>query len=208
MLQPLVLSYPWDGLVPYISERTLQIHYNRHYLSYLNKLNALLLKSNIPINYPISNLFAGIDAFPLNDRDDILYNSGGVLNHELYFSELSPTPNKEVPEPLNSAIIKKFGSIKNFKDRFIEYATTLPGSGYTFVAINKNGELVLMNLANQDSPYSYGMIPIMNIDNWEHAYYLDRLNERVVYIDAFFQVLNFNKVNQNYQNAMKQTKTS
>lgn len=206
MLQPLVLSYPWNGLVPYISERTLQVHYNRHYLSYLNKLNSLLLKSNVPIQYPISNLFTSIDAFPLKDRDDILYNAGGVLNHELYFSELSQNPNKTVPEPLHSAIVKKFGSIQNFKDRFIEYATTLPGSGYTFLAVDKRGDLVLLNLSNQDSPYSFEMIPIMNIDNWEHAYYLDRLNERGVYIDAFFQVLDYNKVNENYQNAMRQLK--
>lgn len=208
MLQPLVLTYPWNGLVPYISERTLEIHYSRHYLSYLNKLNSLLLKSNVPINFPISNLFISIDAFPIKDRDDILYNAGGVLNHELYFSELSQSPNKTIPEPLNSAIVKKFGSVQNFKDRFIEYATSLPGSGYTFLAVNKNGELVLLNLSNQDSPYSYRMIPIMNIDNWEHAYYLDRLNERGVYIDAFFQVLDFNKVNQNYQNAIHQIQSS
>lgn len=208
MLQPLALTYSWDALIPYISERTLQIHYNRHYLSYLNKLNSLLLKSNVPINYPISNLFTSIDAFPLKDRDDILYNAGGVLNHELYFSELSQNPNKSIPESLNSAIIKKFGSIQNFKDRFIEYASTLPGSGYTFLAVDKNGELVLLNLSNQDSPYSFYMIPIMNIDNWEHAYYLDRLNERGVYIDAFFQVLDFDKVNKNYQNAMNQIKSS
>ena len=204
MLQPFALPYPGNALVPYISERTLEIHYNRHYLSYLNKLNSLLLKSNVPINFPISNLFTSIDAFPIKDRDDILYNAGGVLNHELYFSVLSPTPNKTIPEPLNSAIIKKFGSIQNFKDRFIEYATTLPGSGYTFLAVDKNKELVLLNLSNQDSPYSYRMIPIMNVDIWEHAYYLDRLNERGVYIDAFFQVLDFNKVNQNYKNAIIQ----
>ena len=206
MIQPVALSYTWNALTPYISEKTMTIHYYRLYLSYLNKLNNLLLEINLPISYPISNLYKSIDAFPLKNRDAILYNAGGVLNHELYFQELSPTPVKTIPEPLNTALQKKFGSIENFKDRFIEYATTLPGSGYTFLAVNPKKELVLLSMANQDSPYSLGMIPIMNIDVWEHAYYLDRLNERGVYLDAFFQVLDFNQVNKNYQNALIELK--
>lgn len=208
MIQPLVLPYDLSSLSPYISKETLDAHYNRLYLNYLNKLNNLLLQSNVPIRYPISNLFSTIDAFPLKDRADIIYNAGGVLNHELYFSELNPTPQNSIPEPLNTAIRRKFGSTANFKDRFIEYATTLPGSGYTFLAVDPSGGLVLLNLSNQDTPYSLGMIPIMNIDIWEHSYYLDRLNERGIYIDAFFQVLDYKKVNQNYQNAINQMKSS
>jgi len=204
LIQPLTLTYDLGALSPYISEKTMAAHYNRLYLNYVNKLNGKILEANISINYPLSNIFQNISVFPIDDRDAILYNLGGVLNHELYFKELSPTPLKTIPEPLASAIQKEFGSITAWKDRFIQYATTLPGSGYTFLAVNSNRELVLLNLANQDSPYSYGMIPIMNIDNWEHAYYLDRLNERNVYIDAFFQVLDYKVINQNYQNAIKQ----
>ncbi len=208
MLQPLNLQYDWGDLEPYISGRTMDIHYHRHYLSYLNQLNALLAKSKVPIQYPISNFFTSIDAFPIQDRDGIFYNAGGVVNHELFFSILSPTPLKTIPEPLYSAIYRKFGSIENFQERFIEYARTLPGSGYTFLAVDGKQELVLLNLPNQDSPYSLGMIPIMNIDNWEHAYYLDRLNERILYIRAFFEVLDYNQVNKNYQNALLQIKSS
>ncbi len=201
MIQPYVLPYDLAGLEPHISRKTMDAHYNRHYLNYLRKLNELLVQNNTP-QIPVAAIFSSIDIFPIQVRDDILYNAGGVANHELYFSGMRPNASKEIPEPLRSALIAKFGSLENFRNRLIEYATILPGSGYTFLVVNPRGDLVLMNLGNQESPYSYGMIPIMNIDVWEHAYYLDKLNERGKYIDDFLEVVDYNKINENYQNAL------
>lgn len=199
MYKPYILKYSYNALEPYISSTTLETHYNSHYLKYLNKLNELLVKNNFKFQYPVSSLFKNIDIFPIKDRDDILFNAGGVVNHELYFDSMIPNNNIVVPEPLNTVLINKFGSINSFIKQFVDLASLLPGSGYTFLVVKSSGELYLLNLANQDSPYSLGMIPILGIDVWEHAYYLDYKNNRKSYIDNFLKLINFNEVNKKYQ---------
>lgn len=205
MYQPYILKYGYNALEPNISRKTLEAHYNNHYLKYLRKLNAVLEKNNFSFQYPITELFQNIDIFPISDRDDILYNAGGVVNHELYFDNMNKENNKTIPEPLNSALISKFGSINNFKKQFVDLANLLPGSGYTFLTV-KNRELYILNLANQDTPYSFDMKPILNIDVWEHAYYLDYGANRKTYIDNFMQLINYQKVNQKYQEILNESK--
>lgn len=206
MYQPYILKYDYSDLEPNISRKTLEAHYNNHYLKYLRKLNYVLEKNNFHFQYPVKELFQNIDIFPLSDRDDILYNAGGVINHELYFDNINKSAKQNIPEPLNSAIINKFGSVENFVNQFKDLANNLPGSGYTFLTVKKSKEIYVLNLANQDSPYSFDMQPILALDVWEHAYYLDYGSDRKSYIDSYMELIDYERVNQKYQEIMNQSK--
>lgn len=196
------LNYQLGSLEPFISKRTIDVHYNRHYLSYLRNLNRLLIENNFDFSYPKEKIYHHINDFKDTTKEDILFNLGGVVNHELYFDNFSPTATQEIKEPLKSAIIKDFSSIEKFYRELSRLASTLKGSGYTFLALDKRGDLHLINLANQESPYFLEWIPIMAIDVWEHAYYLDQLNERGNYIDNIFYILDFDKINRKYQDSL------
>lgn len=198
MYKLLPLNYKDNALEPFISAYTINIHYNKHYQNYLNKLNEVLTKLNYDYRYDLIDLINHIDEFPLTDRDTILYNAGGVLNHELYFSNISPDKNNQPTGKLNEAIIEKYGSYENFKAEFIKMTDYLVGSGYTMLVLNK-GELEIINTSNQETPYIYGLVPIMAIDLWEHAYYLDYQNERKNYILNFFEIVDFDVVGKNYE---------
>lgn len=187
----------YTTLKPVISDETLFLHYNKHYMNYLNKLNELLIKNKYKFNYTKEELVNHIDIFELKDRGDILYNLGGVLNHELYFKILGGNgiPNKEILTVIES----NFESFDNFKNKIKEEAKKLVGSGYIFVVINKNKGLQIISLSNQDTPYSYNLIPIMAIDLWEHSYYLDYFNKKSEYVDNILTIIDYNKVNEIYQ---------
>ena len=184
----------YDAYEPYISSYTMNIHYNKHYKKYLDNLNNLLSKYNY--EYSKEELVKNIDIFPIQERDNILFNLGGVLNHELFFSILG---YGEMSEIFKNKIDEDFGTFANFKEEFIKQAKLLVGSGYTFLVLNKDNNLEIINVANQDTPISYGLVPIMNLDLWEHAYYLDYQNERNTYIDNFFSIIDFNKVSKIYE---------
>lgn len=207
MYQPYILKYNYDSLEPHISKKTMELHYNSHYLKYLSKLNDILSKNGFLYQMPKENLFLNIDIFPIQDRDSILYYAGGVTNHELYFSSIK-AKNEEIiiPEPLNTSLVQKFGSIQKFMEQFLNLASVLPGSGYTFLVVKQSQELSLINLANQDSPYYYEMIPILAIDVWEHAYYLDYYNDRSQYIEEFMKIIDFDEVNRKYQQILAENK--
>jgi len=196
------LNYNYDFLSPYISERTMNIHYNKHYKKYLDTLNELLLKNNYDFRYSKEELVNHIDIFPLSERGAILFNLGGVINHELYFDNLGY--NNIPVGDLKEKIDKQYGSFTNFKNEFIRNTKLLVGSGYTFLVVNKNNDLEIINTPNQDTPYSYGVIPIMNIDLWEHAYYLDYQNDKNKYVENFFSIVDFSKINEKYQKAKKE----
>ena len=197
------LNYDYTDLKPYISGETIFVHYEKHYQNYLNKLNSLLNTINYDFNKSIEELIINIDEIPMSIRGDVLYNAGGVLNHELYFSNMSPNSKNYPIGDIKKAIDSKYGSFESFKDKFINEANKLVGSGYTFLALNQNNELEIMNLSNQDTPYSYGYKPLMTIDLWEHAYYLDYQNKRSDYIKNFFEIVSFDIINENYKQAIK-----
>lgn len=165
---------------------------------YLNNLNKLLTKNNYDFGYPMEELVNHLNIFPLDDRDDILFNLGGVLNHELYFNTISPY-NKNIPiGKISNAINNKYVSFSNFKKVFIDKALKLIGSGYTFLVIDKNNSLNIINLSNEETPYSYGYIPLLGIDLWEHAYSLKYNHNRREYIENYFKMIDFDKVNNLY----------
>lgn len=193
---------PYNSLEPVIDNKTLDLHYNGHYKNYTDKLNKLLKENNYDYRYSPEELAMNINIFHFKNNSDLLFNLGGYLNHSLYFDHL--TDNKLlVPEGLEKEINKYFGTLDNFKKEFINMALELKGSGWTFLVLDKNNKLRIINLPNQDSPYFYGFTPIMGIDMWEHAYYLKYNLDKKKYLENIFNIIDFNKVYRNYLNAKR-----
>ena len=204
MYTSISLPYSYDALEPFLSARTINIHFNRHYQNYLKKLNDVLKSVGYDYKYSKQELVNHIDEFPLDKRGDILFNLGGVLNHELYFLEMGPKNNLPFDD-IKVAIDKKYGSYENFKEEFKKEAKKVVGSGYTFLIVNKKLELQIITTSNQETPYSYGFVPILALDLWEHAYYLDYQSNRDSYINNFFQNIDFYYVNRMYEKAIQKT---
>lgn len=196
------LPYDYSGLEPYIDARTVAIHYNNHYKGYLNRLNSILEKQNYKYQYLLEELPKHIDEFPIDIRGDILFNVGGVLNHELYFQNMSPNMNNVPKGILKEAIEKDYGSFENLKKEFKKNAMLIKGSGYTFLVV-KDKRLQIVNMPNQETPYTYNMIPIMIIDLWEHSYYLKYQNNKEEYINNFFEIVDFDEISSLYEKATK-----
>jgi len=189
----IALPYTYEALEPFIDTHTLGLHHKKHEKNYVNKLNELLLKNNYSYNYNLIELNYHIEEFPKEDQKDILFNLGGVINHILYFASMSAKP--EDPNIfLKKKIEADFGNMDEFKRKFKESALKLKGSGYTFLVIDK-GKLKIVNLKNQKNPYYDHYIPLICIDMWEHAYYLNYENKKDVYIDNFFEVMDFKEAN-------------
>ena len=188
------LSYEYEALEPFIDTHTLGLHKNKHQANYLNKLNELLMKNNYDFRYSLVELTRHINEFSESDRENILFNLGGVINHDLYFNSMCP--NKVLPDNnLMKEINNRYENYDNFKKRFKEKALSLKGSGYTYLVLNKENELEIINLTNQDNPYNYNYIPLIALDMWEHAYYLNYENKKDIYIDNFFEVICFTMAN-------------
>lgn len=187
------IKLDYTTLESYIDNKTLDLHYNAHYKGYTDNLNKYLKKHNYNYEYDPIYLAKNIDILPMEDRDEILFNLGGYLNHSLYFYILTDK-KKSIPTPFIEIINKHFVSFDNFKNEFINMATELKGSGYTFLVLDKNNKLRIINTSNQDTPYYYGFIPIMTIDVWEHAYYLKHYNKRKDYLEAIFNIIDWDKV--------------
>lgn len=192
------LEYDYDDLEPYIDTHTLGLHYNKHYKNYLNKLNDLLLKNSYDFRYSLEELNYHINEFNIEDRDDILFNLGGVINHNIFFKSISPY--KEKPNKLLSILINNYyGSFDNFKEEFKKKALSSKGAGYTYLVLNNN-KLDIVNLSNQDNPYSYNFIPLLCIDMWEHSYYINYNSYKDNYIDNFFEIADFSIANSLFLN--------
>ena len=187
------ITLDYKSLEPYIDDRTLDLHYNIHYRNYTDKLNKYLKDINYNYKYSAEYLAKNIDILPMENRDEILFNLGGYLNHSLYFYNLTDK-KKEIPKELLDEINKYFGSFSLFKEEFIDMALEVKGSGYTFLVLDKNNKLRIINTSNQDTPYYYGFIPIMTIDVWEHSYYLKYNNKRNDYLTQIFNIIDFDKV--------------
>ena len=192
------INLDYNSLEPYIDNKTLMLHYNVIYSSYIDKLNKLLKKNNYKDNYSLNELVDKIDMFPLEDRGEILYNLGGALNHKLYFYEMSDKGNNIPYGEILKDINKYFGSYDNFKKEFIKKSLNLVGSGYTFLVMDESGKLQIINTSNEDTPYSYGFIPIIVLDLWEHSYYLKYTTNKEAYINNWFNLLDFKKINDLY----------
>ena len=187
------ITLDYKSLEPYIDDRTLDLHYNAHYINYTDKLNKYLNDINYDYKDSPEYLAKHIDILPMENRDEILFNLGGYLNHSLYFYNLT-NKKKDIPIELLNLINKYFGSFSLFKEEFIDMAMEVKGSGYTFLVMDKNNKLRIINTSNQDTPYYYGFTPIMTIDVWEHAYYLKYTYLRKKYLENIFDIIDFDKV--------------
>lgn len=191
-----ITSFPLTSLEPIISEETMYYHYEKLYKNYWNQFVALLGKQVSPLEAILR-----IEQFPIEERGKILHYAGGVLNHQLYFEALRLDGKKEPVGNLKKRIEQQYGSYQNFKKEFIKNTKLLVGSGYTFLVFNAKQELDIVNMSNQETPYLYDMIPLMNIDLWEHAYYLDYKVERSSYVDIFFQLIDFDVIEARFEKA-------
>lgn len=189
------LKFSFNALEPYLSEETVRRHYII-YTNYVKKLNDLIENNKYTLEETIKN----IDEFPMENRDKILFLSSAILNHELYFENIGLNKSEPVGK-LKQKIEQQYGNFEKFKEEFKKQASYVIGSGYTFLILNNN-DLEIINTSNQENPYSYDLIPIMNIDLWEHAYYIDYFN-RQEYIDNFFSIIDFEEVNNNYEKNIK-----
>jgi len=195
MYKKIDLPYLLQDLEPFVDIHTMGLHYYKYYQNYLNKLNELLIKNNYNYRYKLEELFFHINEFDVGDRENILFNLGGVINHNIYFLSIG-SKNREKPMGrLLEYIDRKYGNYDVFVDKFKNKALELKGSGYTYLVIKKNGELEIVNLSNQDLPMSLGYIPLFNIDMWEHAYYINYENDKSKYIDNFMMIADFSNAN-------------
>ncbi len=193
------LPYLFQDLEPYIDTHTMGLHYHKHEKNYLNKLNSILIKDNYNFQYPLEELIFHINEFPSIDQQDILFNLGGVINHNLYWKSMNPNPKLPYGK-LQEQIVKQYKSIDLFLKTFKDTALALKGSGYTFLVTDSSNNLQIMNLKNQETPLTLGYIPLFNIDMWEHAYYLNYKNEKEQYINNFLTIADFTNASRIYQN--------
>jgi len=190
------LSYSYDALEPYIDARTMEIHHTKHHGGYTNKLNNAI-EGTLLENQSIEEILKEISKHPTAVRN----NGGGYYNHKLFWDIMSPDGGGEPSGKLMDAIKKDFGSFDKFKEEFNQAAATRFGSGWAWL-INQNGKLVIASTPNQDNPLmdisEVKGTPILGLDVWEHAYYLKYQNRRPEYIDAFWNVINWNEVEKRF----------
>jgi Fe-Mn family superoxide dismutase len=193
------LPYAYDALEPHIDKKTMKLHYGKHHAGYVAKLNKALEKHDKLLNMKIENLLADIKNVPEDTRQAVINSGGGHANHSFFWKIMSPSPQKAPKGKLASAIKADFGSLNNFRDKFFEKAMGVFGSGWAFLVVNKNKKLELTRQSFQNSPLLYDNTPILGIDVWEHAYYLKYQNRRADYIKAWWNVLNWEEAEKNYE---------
>lgn len=191
------LPYSYDALAPNIDARTMEIHYSKHYLTYTNNLNKVIAGTELE-KLTIEEILSKA----VVDSSDVRNNAGGYYNHNLFWQCIGPKTTEQPKDTLASAIVKDFGSFENFKSQFKKSANKQFGSGWTWLIVDKTGKLQITNSSNQDNPLMPKALvpgtPILGIDLWEHAYYLDYQYKRKNYIDAFFNIINWDEVEKNY----------
>ena len=191
------LPYGYDALEPYIDVETMHIHHEKHHNTYVTNLNAAIEKHPELGSKSIEELIADIDALPEDIRTAVRNNGGGHANQTFLWEIMAPKAGGEPVGELKTAIDEAFGSFTDFKAKFKAAATTRFGSGWAWLVL-KDGKLEIISTPNQDSPLMEGLTPILGLDVWEHAYYLNYRNVRPDYVDAFWNVVNWDKVNELY----------
>lgn len=187
------LPYAYDALEPHFDKETMNIHHTKHHNAYVTNLNNALEGNEELLNKSIEELIANLDAVPESKRTAVRNNGGGHANHSLFWELLSAEGGGNPSGALAEAIDNKFGSFDAFKEEFAKAGATRFGSGWAWLVLN-GGELEIMSTPNQDSPIMEGKTPLLGLDVWEHAYYLNYQNRRPDYISAFWNVVNWDEV--------------
>ncbi|WVE36162.1 superoxide dismutase SodA [Priestia megaterium] len=194
------LPYAYDALEPHIDKETMNIHHTKHHNTYVTNLNAAVEGKPDLESKSIEELISNLDAVPEDIRTAVRNNGGGHANHSLFWTILCPNGGGAPTGELADAIANKFGSFDQFKEEFANAAKTRFGSGWAWLVVN-NGDLEVTSTPNQDSPLMEGKTPILGLDVWEHAYYLNYQNRRPDYISAFFNVVKWDEVAKRYDAA-------
>ncbi|OGB97416.1 superoxide dismutase [candidate division TM6 bacterium RIFCSPHIGHO2_12_FULL_36_22] len=195
------LGYAYDALEPYIDKETMILHHTKHQQAYVNNLNGILENHPELQKLPLEAILGDLNVIPASIRQGVIDQGGGVLNHTMFWTMMSPRGGGEPKGALLEAIKANFGSFDAFRDQFTQTAKKLFGSGWVWISLNKDGKLIMSTTPNQETPLSEGMKPIMCFDVWEHAYYLKYQNRRPEYIDAWWHIVNWDQIDENYRKA-------
>lgn len=188
------LPYAYDALTPYIDEETMHLHHEKHHNAYITNVNAALEKHPELAEKTIEELLADLNSVPEDIRTAVRNNGGGHANHSLFWTVLAPNAGGEPTGAVKDGIEAAFGSFDAMKEKFSAAAAGRFGSGWAWLVVS-DGKLEITSTPNQDSPISEGKTPILGLDVWEHAYYLNYKNVRPEYIKAFWNLVNWDEVN-------------
>ncbi|MCW3795787.1 MULTISPECIES: superoxide dismutase [Paenibacillus] len=195
------LPYANDALEPHIDAKTMEIHHDRHHNTYVTNLNAALESAPELQEKSLEDLIANLDSVPEGIRTAVRNNGGGHANHSLFWEIIGPNGGGAPTGDIAAAIDSELGGYDKFKEDFAKAATTRFGSGWAWLVVGKDGKLSITSTPNQDSPLFEGLTPVLGLDVWEHAYYLNYQNKRPDYIAAFWNVINWDEVNKRYASA-------
>lgn len=196
------LPYGYDALEPHIDARTMEIHHSKHHAGYVAKLNAALEPFDEYEGASIESIMTELNKVPDEIRTAVRNNGGGHANHSLFWNVMGPDGGGEPGGSLAGSISNGFNSFAEFKDKFSKAAATRFGSGWAWLVVGAGGGLVVLSTPNQDTPLSEEVTPILGLDVWEHAYYLNYQNRRPDYIAAWWNVINWSQVEANYNSAV------
>ncbi|MEW6280526.1 MAG: superoxide dismutase [Candidatus Eremiobacterota bacterium] len=197
------LNYAFNALEPHIDARTMEIHHDKHHQAYVTNLNKALEGHADWQNKSVEEILRNLNSVPESIRTAVRNNGGGHANHTLFWEIIGPNCGGEPTGALGDAIKATFGDFASFQKKFAEAATTRFGSGWAWLVVNKDKKLEVYSTANQDSPLMEGHVPVLGLDVWEHAYYLNYQNRRPDYIAAWWNVVNWKHANDLYQAATK-----
>jgi superoxide dismutase, Fe-Mn family len=186
------LPYAYDALEPHIDEATMKVHHDKHHQAYVDKANGALEGTEYA-DQPIEEVLKNLDSLPSDKQTVVRNNGGGHYNHSLFWESMSPDGGGEPTGPLADAITSAFGSFDDFKAKLKETGVGQFGSGWAWLVLD-NGKLAVTSTPNQDNPITNGQIPLLGNDVWEHAYYLKYQNRRPAYLEAWWDVVNWDKV--------------
>jgi Fe-Mn family superoxide dismutase len=197
------LSYPYDALEPYIDATTMEIHHTKHHGGYVKNLNAALEKYPEWASKSIEDILKDLDNIPADIRTTVRNNGGGHYNHSLFWTIMGPNGGGKPSGKLAESIDKTFGSFDKFKEEFSNAAATRFGSGWAWMVLDNYGHLSILSTPNQDNPIMYSLKPVLGLDVWEHAYYLKYQNRRPEYIQAWWNIVNWEEVGKRYEMLLK-----
>ena len=196
------LPYAYDALEPNIDAKTMEIHHSKHHQTYINNINGAIAGTEWE-KLSVEDLVAKVNEVPTDLKNMVINNAGGHANHSLFWTVMSPQGGGQPTGAVAKAIDEQLGSFDAFKDAFTKAAISRFGSGWAWLSVTPEHNLIVESSANQDSPLMQGHIPILGLDVWEHAYYLKYQNRRTEYINAFYNVVDWDEVNRRYHAALQ-----
>ncbi len=200
------LPYAYAALEPHIDALTMRIHHGQHHGGYVKNLNTALQQHPALQKKSVEELLRNLSAVPEDIRTAVRNNAGGHANHSMFWTIMAPKNGSQPGGKIAAAVKESFGGLDQFRERFIDAGTRRFGSGWVWLVGNKSGKIEILSTANQDNPLIDGLFPIMGNDVWEHAYYLKYQNRRSDYLQAWWNVVNWEAVNKRFEEFLRQSK--